>query len=295
MIEILDRIKSLEGKVDSLGLRASGSFPGTLYSSTTQTPLVMDPASILSSENITPLPMSISLPHSDSASSAATANTHYRYVGGVHQMLTWPVMQQLFDNTGVKLPKMSMGNLEHDAPTIVLGIDDAKHRLPSEPAGPLLVTDYAAARLSTPAPGAASSLPLPTSALTWDAMQRLCKAYFDTFNFLFPILDRQTFISEVMGSILNDGLGDCITSTLAFLVFALGEVAIAGMQGIPVTVYNNRPSGVKGGTVSQPPGIALFNAARKRMGFNLTECSLENVQVLALAGFVAHPFSTTTC
>ena len=281
LVEILDRIKSIEGKVDSLSLRGSGSFAGTIYGQTTQTPLVMDPANMMSSEVVTPLPPA-SVSQSDS-SSGIQAN-RYRYVAGVHQMFAWPVVQQLLENLGPKLVGTNPGTIEQDAPAIVLGIHDAKYRLPSEPAGPLLVTDYTAARLSIPAPGDAGSMPLPTSALTWDSMQRLSKAYFDTFNFMFPILDRQLFISGVMASILNEGLGDDITSTLAFLVFALGEVAIAGVQGIPVTIYNGRPSGVRGGTISQPPGIALFNAARKRMGFSLSECSLENVQVFALAG-----------
>jgi len=284
-LEILDRIKSLEGKVDGLSLRGSASFPDPVYGAATQAPLVMDPANMLSSEAITPLPIPTSLPGSDSAGSAASSSRPYRYAGGVHQMFAWPVLQQLLENQGLKLAGVNAGAIEHDGPAIVLGIDDAKARLPSEPAGPLLVTDYPAARLSTPAPGGAGSLPLPTSALTWDAMQRLCKAYFDTFNFLFPVLDRQTFFSGIMTSILNDGLGDGISSTLAFLVFALGEAAIAGTQGVPVTLYNNRPSGVRGGTVSKPPGIALFNEARKRMGFSLTDCSLENVQVFALAGW----------
>lgn len=288
-MEILDRIKSLENKVDGLGLRGSGSFPSSMYGSTAQTSLVMDPAAMLSPEAITPLPLATSLRHSDSASSAAATSSPYRYVSGVHQMFAWPAVQQLLENQGAKPDDWSPATIEHNVPAVVLGIDDAKTRLPSEPAGPLLVTDYQAARRSIPAPGAASSVPLPTSALTWDAMQRLCKAYFDTFNFLFPVLDRQLFVSEIMASILHDGLGDGITSTLAFLVFALGEAAIAGVQGIPMTLHHSRPSGVKGGTVSQPPGIALFNEARKRMGFSLTECSLENVQVFALAGFVTRP------
>lgn len=35
--------------------------------------------------------------------------------------------------------------------------------------------------------------------------------------------------------------------------------------------------------MERPPGLLFFNEARKRMGFNLTECSLENVQIFALA------------
>ena len=87
-----------------------------------------------------------------------------------------------------------------------------------------------------------------------------------------------------MASVFNDGFDGSISSTLAFLVFALGEVAIAAVQGPPISVFNGRASGIRGGTAKHPPGLALYNEARKRMGFTLTECSLENVQVYALAG-----------
>lgn len=118
-------------------------------------------------------------------------------------------------------------------------------------------------------------------------MQRLSKAYFDTFNLLFPILDRQFFMSDTLPSLFNRGFGQGITSTIAFLVFALGEVAIAGTEGLPIHVHshNGRPSGIRGGSKGEPPGLDLFNEARKRMGFNLTECSLENVQIFALARY----------
>jgi len=119
--------------------------------------------------------------------------------------------------------------------------------------------------------------------LDWDNMQRLSKAYFDSINLLYPILDRQSFFSETIPSLLNDGFDHGISSTIAFLVFALGEVAIESSAGHPIHVHNGRPSGIKGGSIDQPPGLALFNEARSRMGFNLTECSLENIQVFALA------------
>lgn len=125
--------------------------------------------------------------------------------------------------------------------------------------------------------------PITTSTLNWDTMQRLGKAYFDTINLSYPILNRQSFMSETLPALFNNRFNQSMSSTIAFLVFALGEVALAAFDGSPVHVYHGRASGIKGGTKERPPGLALFNEARRRMGFNLTECSLENAQIFALA------------
>jgi hypothetical protein len=126
-------------------------------------------------------------------------------------------------------------------------------------------------------------IPIATLGLNWDTMQRLGKAYFDTINLSYPILNRHSFMSDTLPLLFNNGFNHNMASTIAFLVFALGEVALAASDGLPVHVYSGRASGVKGGTKARPPGLELFNEARRRMGFNLTECSLENVQIFALA------------
>ncbi|KAF3067022.1 hypothetical protein GL218_08823 [Daldinia childiae] len=96
-------------------------------------------------------------------------------------------------------------------------------------------------------------------------------------------MDRQVFLSEVLPAMASHGFDESSSSTLTCLVFALGEVAISAVQGAPLGRYKGRPSGIRGGTIERPPGLVFFNEARKRMGFNLTECSLQNVQIFALA------------
>jgi len=125
--------------------------------------------------------------------------------------------------------------------------------------------------------------PITISNLTWEVTQRLSKAYFDSFNLVCPILNRHSFISETIPAVFNSNFSQSATSTVVLLVLALGEVAIEGADGPPVHVYNGRTSGIKGGTKDRPPGLELFNEARRRMGFHLTECSLENVQMFQLA------------
>jgi len=128
-----------------------------------------------------------------------------------------------------------------------------------------------------------AALPITMSDLNWDSMQRLSKAYFDSFNLLCPVLDRHSFLSSTLPSVFSEGFSQDMASTIAFLVFALGEVALAGTSGPPIHVNNGRPSGVKGGSKGVPPGLDFFNEARKRMGFNLTDCNIENIQMYFLA------------
>lgn len=84
----------------------------------------------------------------------------------------------------------------------------------------------------------------------------------------------------------TEGFDGDTDSVIALLVFALGELAIEGSRGTPIGVHNGRPSGLRGGSLRRPPGLALFNEARKRIGFVLTECDLENVQIFSLAACV---------
>jgi hypothetical protein len=121
-------------------------------------------------------------------------------------------------------------------------------------------------------------------------MHQLATAYFDTFNFLYPFMDRQNFISDTLPKVHSEGFDGDTESVIALLVFALGELAIEGSLGNPVEVYNGRASGVRGGTLARPPGLALFNEARRRIGVVLTDCDLENVQIYSLAACVISPW-----
>lgn len=125
---------------------------------------------------------------------------------------------------------------------------------------------------------------ITTPGLNWDNLHALSKAYFDTFNPIYPILDHQSFMTETLPSVFNDGFAASTTSAVAFIVFALGEVALAGFDGPPIHVYNGRASGVRGGRKGRPPGVEWFNEARRRMGFHFTEVNIENIQMFALAG-----------
>lgn len=246
-MEILERIKGLERKFDTLTMQQAPFHTPMVTNHPVITQVTMPPGSLS--------PMTGTGAHaSEDGSIVAGVNPPHAYATSVHQLLTWPIIQQ-----------------------IILGINKSDH-LPAEPAGPVTTID---STTSMPNPNISEFGGIP---LTSASMQLLSNAYFDTFNHCHPLLEPDTFASEILGPLCNDGLDDTVKSTLALVVFALGELAIAGDHGAPVSVYNTRPGGVKGGTLRNPPGLALYNEARRRMGFTMADSSLESAQAFALAG-----------
>ncbi|KAK4551746.1 hypothetical protein LTR86_010939 [Recurvomyces mirabilis] len=129
-----------------------------------------------------------------------------------------------------------------------------------------------------PEQGRASNVVFLT--LSVQQIQELSNAYFNTFNVLLPVLNRETFMNGTVARLLRDGYGDGDSgSVVALLVFALGTVALDGVFERPVSVVNGQPSGFRGGTIDPPPGLALFHEARRRLGFIWTQYTLENVQL----------------
>lgn len=270
LVEILERIKTLEDKIDNLasqGLTSPAPLP--VFGG----PLVQTPASILggssasgSSSAFLPTPLA-------DVSSISGNATLYKYASSVRALLAWPVLQEL-------LKSVSSGTLgfdpastsEKDGVSIFLA---APQSIPLAPPGSTFGRHPS---LDPPALGSPSAVPPVLNSLGWETVQTLTKAFFDTFNLLHPIVDRHAFVSITLPAIMANGLvlDDSVQSTLACLIFALGQVA--------VDAYNDPSRGISGGNTAQPPGLVFFNEARRRMGFNLTECSLENVQIFVLAG-----------
>jgi hypothetical protein len=119
--------------------------------------------------------------------------------------------------------------------------------------------------------------------LNYNTMHDLATSYFDTFNLIYPFMDRQNFISDTLAKVHSEGFNGDADSVIALLIFALGELAIQSIRGGPIGVYYDRLSGVRGGTLEKPPGLGLFNEARARLGYVIAEMELENVQIFLLS------------
>ncbi|OMP82295.1 hypothetical protein BK809_0006605 [Diplodia seriata] len=135
--------------------------------------------------------------------------------------------------------------------------------------------------LDISAPDAARRVRFPR--LTYEEMRTYTVHYFNTFNVLYLILDRRHFTDIMLPKVAKHGFGDGdYESIICLLVFALGKVALDGTWSAPVDNGMPFESGVRGGTHDRPPGLDIFNEARRRYGFVANECSLESIQITLL-------------
>lgn len=118
--------------------------------------------------------------------------------------------------------------------------------------------------------------------LDYNTMHNLATSYFDTFNLIYPFMDRQNFISDTLAKVHSEGFNGDADSVIALLVFGLGELALQGIRGDPIELFNGRESGIRGGSLEKPPGLGFFNEARARLGYVLADIELENVQIFLL-------------
>ena len=271
LVEILDRLKTLEGKVDRIPLRVSGpSGFGPAQSSPSSHPSLLDADA--SSYTSSRLPTTSCEPIPNSSKSQP-----YRHASAAHKMLTWPAIQQLL----LQAVPASIGDLrslESEGSAFIVRLHQGIPPLPLDDN----LQELPFVGMQTQATRTAGGSRVTFPALTRDVMHRLSTAYFDSFNLLYPFMDRQTFLQDTLVRVQTEGFDGDTDSVIALLVLALGELAIEGASGGPVEGHNGRASGVRGGTSSRPPALALFNEARKQMGFMLTQCDLENVQIFSL-------------
>ena len=280
LVEILDRLKSLEGKVDRLPTRPSAQTGfGPPEPSPTSQPSFSTEAEEPGSYSATSFRLS-----TQPSPSGVGRNQSYRHTSAAHKMLTWPAIQQLLlqalpSNVG------DLKSLEQEGSAFIVRMQEATPKLSLDDA----LQDRPFVGMQSQATRNAGGSRTTFPRLTREIMHQLATAYFDTFNFMYPFMDRQNFISDTLTKVHTEGFNGDTDSVIALLVFALGELAIEGSRGNPIEVYKDRASGVRGGTTLKPPGLALFNEARKRIGFVLTDCDLENVQIYSLAACVASP------
>lgn len=274
LVEILDKLRSLETKIDRIPTTNRAAIPsGSGFG-----PPQPSPSSQPSFDE--PTPFSTSVRPSDPSPGAAKIQS-YRHPSAAHKILTWPAIQQLVlqhlpSNVG------DLKGLEQDGSTFIVRLQ--KHLPPLALDECLEERKFVGMQSQATRASGGARVTFPT--LGRDIMHRLSTAYFDSFNMLYPFMDRQNFLSDTLVRVYSEGFDGDVESVTALLIFALGEVAIEGSQGDSIHECNGRPSGVRGGSPHRPPGLALFNEARKRIGFCLTESEIENAQIFSLAACV---------
>ncbi|CAL3964274.1 unnamed protein product [Diplocarpon coronariae] len=274
LVEILDRLKILESKVDRLPT-ARAPPSATAFGPSQPSPSSQPSfnSETEASSYSTPSTKQSQLPSPDSGGSTQP----YRLAAAPHKILNWPALQQLL----LQFLPANVGDmkvLENDGPNFIIRMCNDQIPLPLDASlqeQPFVGMQTQATRN---AGGPRSTFP----ALTRDTMHKLTGAYFDSFNFLYPFMDRRTFESDTLAKVSSEGFDDDVDSVIALMVFCLGEVALQSMTGTPIAEVNGLKSGIRGGSSNRPPGLALFNEARKCLGFVLCGHRLENVQIFSL-------------
>lgn len=273
LVEILDRLTSLEGKVNRLGpARSTPRGFGPPQPSPSSQPSfntdIDDAASFLLSQPISEQP----------GLSSMEKNQPYRHGSGSLKMLLWPAIQQLLMQS-LATNVVELRSLERDGSVFLSSLCEGESSLPLNDT----LQERPFTGMQSQATRNAGGTRMTFPALTYNKIYQLATIYFDTFNIFYPLLDRETFFSDILTRVHSEGFAGDTDSVIALLVFALGEVALEESLGDPIEIYKGRSSGIRGGSATKPPGLALFNEARKRIGFVLTECELENVQIFSLA------------
>lgn len=267
MVQILETLTRLENKFDSMVSSELGSqADGSANKKQSQ------PSSTVS------LSAKTGISNHDAPQNFPTdLRVGYKHVTVPHKVILWPTIYKHLASTGIN----TISDLQHvleDGTHWFIKQEIKKH---PDPLPYDLVLPYFAINSSLREQGFSSRVGFPT--LSIQQIQEQCDAYFNTYNVLFPILNRDVFMNDTVAPLLRDGYGDGDSrSVLALLVFALGQVAIEGVYERPISLIDGQASGFRGGTVERPPGLAIFNEARRRIGFVATQSSLENVQILLL-------------
>lgn len=114
--------------------------------------------------------------------------------------------------------------------------------------------------------------------LSLSTVKGLSNAYFNTFNRIFPFIDRDYYFLNTLSSVVGEGFNYDIESCLVLSVMALGCLGVHAFQE---GGYHNEDilpsSGIVQSLLNQDlPGKALFNESRRRIG--LCSCA-KDIQV----------------
>lgn len=265
MVHILDTLARLENKFDNLALTSvASSSPDTNNPGTRASASQSSTSSNRQNEyGVARFPLEL--------------QQGYHHLTVPHKVILWPSIYISLINSGIGATSDLQYVLQEGTPWFIRQ-EMASHKdlLDPEPGLTAFVLDGR--------PVVSGQLTrFAFSGLTIQRIQELCEAYFNSFNVLAPLLNKETFMADTMSSILRDGFADGDSKTvLCLFVIALGQVALEGVFERPIGMVNGAPSGFRGGSVHKPPGLEIFNEARRRVGFVATEMTLINVQMMLL-------------
>ncbi|KXT11284.1 hypothetical protein AC579_1673 [Pseudocercospora musae] len=267
MVHILDTLTRIENKFDNLNLTGTARTPETDASSGARQSVSHSSSS--SNRNYRG--------RDETSRYPMELQQGYHHLTVPHKIILWPSVYIHLVNSGIGAASDLQYVLQEGTPWFIRQEMTSNQDTMSPEAGlPSFNPTGRTTDLTSPPRLAFSHLP-------GQRIQECCDAYFNSFNVLAPILNRDSFMNDVAGPILQHGFGEAEPySVMLLLVLALGQVATEGVFERPISMVNGTPSGFRGGTAVRPPGLEIFNEARKRIGFIAMQMTLENVQIMLL-------------
>ena len=267
MVRILDSLQRLESKFENLSMGTGA----TLTRGTIPSPRP--------SSSRTPLSGVSTIGFQSEAEKGQSGKGASPYLTVPHKILLWPSIRYQLVNSGMQEAEADLQSMSEGGTPWLLKQEFAKHPqgLPFDVGLPSYAPNVGVNESSK------YSLKVSFPTLTTRQVQRCTDAYFNTFNVLHPILDYSLFINDTLEPLLRSGFGyGDPKSILCLTVIALGQLAIDGISGEPITSVGKTPSGIRGGTLHRPPGLDIFNEARARLGSITLQTEVVGVQLLLL-------------
>lgn len=245
---ILDRLKRIENKISNLSSHDNGitraSTNTHLVAPLVQASPSSDAALILSPPQLPDLHRAISSAGSTYGDSKLSFSTR--------QTIHWPglhlAQSSELSPPGMEGPAVYLADIELDGPAF------------PEHVG---TEDFPENWLTT---------------LSLSTVKGLSNAYFNTFNRIFPFIDRDYYFLNTLSTVVGEGFNYDIESCLVLSIMALGCL---GMKAFEEGGYHNEDilpaDGVIQNLMNQDiPGKGLFNESRRRIG--LCSCA-KDIQV----------------
>ncbi len=120
------------------------------------------------------------------------------------------------------------------------------------------------------------------TSLSLTCVKDLSNGYFDTFNRVYPFVDRDFYFSNTLAVVIRDGFRPDIESCLVLNIMALGCMGIKAFEeggfSLDPTLHAPFTPLVHHIIDEETPGLSFFNEARARVGLCLCERTVEACQ-----------------
>lgn len=116
--------------------------------------------------------------------------------------------------------------------------------------------------------------------LSISCVKELSNAYFDTFNRVYPFVDRDYYFSNTLAVVVREGFGYDMETCLVLNIMTLGCMAVKAYQEgeFDTSRYSTLPALVMQIIDEDVSGLSFFNEARKRVGFCLCDRDIQSCQ-----------------